>query len=371
VNTFPSLVRNELVKTWRSRWIVFAALFGLFALIVGGLYIYYVVSQHRATPPPAVAWQTLTQQDIAAKQAEVAALQQLGPGSGSGEKGGIRSGVIGGGSGLGTAIARDQTAITNDQYLLANDIAPVNSYSITGATLFGLGGIIMFLLTRIFGWLASEQVAGERSDRTLTILLSRPVSRVRLLAAKAISSFLISLVVVVITFLIVYALYAFFLGSAGPITGQVGIALDSTKALGPGNLAVMQIPVFVLMCLGATMLAIVCVQGMSLLVSVVSGRWAAIGITLALLFGAPIVSGIVRVVITLISGSPDTANFMNYLFFNVLAPVGSIATVIGGNSTAGTMGMNEFWREVATLGAWAIAFYVGAWLLFRHKQEAG
>ncbi|HAF21148.1 MAG TPA: hypothetical protein DCK96_15575, partial [Chloroflexi bacterium] len=54
---FFSLVRNELEKTWRSRWIVFAVVGGIFILIAGGLYTYYVFSQHRWSPPPAVAWQ--------------------------------------------------------------------------------------------------------------------------------------------------------------------------------------------------------------------------------------------------------------------------------------------------------------------------
>lgn len=55
--TFFRLVRNEIEKTWRSRWIVFAVLFGIFVLIAGGLYTFYVVREHRWTPPPPVAWQ--------------------------------------------------------------------------------------------------------------------------------------------------------------------------------------------------------------------------------------------------------------------------------------------------------------------------
>src|SRR5258708_37813934 len=117
----------------------------------------------------------------------------------------------------------------------------------------------------------------------------------------------------------------FILGSIGPVTGQVAIAVDGSKPLTAGTLVVMDIPVFVLMCLGAAMLGVLCVQAMSLLVSAVTGRWAAIGITLAVLFGAPLVSGIVTVIITLISGSSGNTHFLNDLFFTLLTPVAPIA----------------------------------------------
>jgi ABC-2 type transport system permease protein len=362
---FISLVRNELEKTWRSRWIVFAVLAGLFLLIAGGLYTYYVFSQHRWSPPPAVAWQSTLHTEITANQQNIAQLEAIKQQQGS------SGGTFRGGFGIDEAIARAKQAIADDQYLLDNNIAPLQSYSLTLAALFGLGGIFMFLLIRIFGWLASEQIAGERSDRTIAILLSRPMSRDQLLLAKATASFLISLAVVVVTFLIIYAMLAFILGSVGPVTGQVAIAVDGSKPVGAGNLVVMDIPVFVLMCLGAAMLGVLCVQAMSLLVSAVTGRWAAIGITLALLFGAPLVSAIVTGIITLISGSPDNAHFLNYLFFNVLTPVSSIAPVFGNGPAAAGTGMNEFAAQIATLAAWTIAFFGAAWLVFHRKQETG
>ncbi len=361
--TLINLVRIELMKTWRSRWIVFAGMGGIFLLIAGGLYTYYVISQHRWTPPPAVAWQTTLRQEIATNQQSITQLQQIKQ---TQPTGGFR-----GSFSIDDEIKREQQAIADDQYLIDNNIAPLQSFSITLAALFALGGIVMFLLIRIFGWLASEEIAGERSDRTIAILLSRPMSRDQLLLAKAVASFLISLAVVVVTFLIVYVMVAFIEGSIGPLDGQVGIAVDGTKAVGAGNLVVMPIFLFVLMCLGAAMLGVLCVQGMSLLVSVVTGRWAAIGITLAVLFGAPLVSGVVTVIITLISGSPGNAHFLNYFFVNVLAPVSAIAPVFAnGPASAGT-GMNEFAAQLATLAVWTIAFFGAAWLLFHRKQEAG
>ena len=119
------------------------------------------------------------------------------------------------------------------------------------------------------------------------------------------------------------------------------------------------------------MLGVMCVQAMSLLVSAVVGRWAAIGITLAVLFGAPLVSTIVTVIITLISGSTENTHFLNYLFFNVLTPVASIAPVFGNGPAGAGTGMNEFAAQIATLAAWTIAFFAAAWLVFHHKQETG
>jgi ABC-2 type transport system permease protein len=361
---FISLVRNELQKTWRSRWIVFAVMGGIFLLIGGGLYTYYVISQGRWSPPPTVAWQTTLRAEIANDRQQLGFMEQAKQQGNGGPSSGPFS--------IDSAITQVKQQIADDQYLLDHDIAPLQSYSITVAALFAFGGIVMFLIIRIFGWLASEQIAGERSDRTLAILLSRPMGRTQLLLAKAVASFLISLAVVVVTFVIVYAVFAFVEGSVGPVTSQVGLAVDAAKPLGASNLVVMPIPVFVLMCLGATMLGVLCVQGMSFLVSAVFGRWAAIGITLAVLFGAPLVSTVVAVIIIGISQDPNKAHFLNYLFVNVLAPVSSISAVFGnGPGGSAGIGMGEFERELITLAAWTVAFFAGAWLLFRHKQEAG
>lgn len=366
---FISLVRNELQKTWRSRWIVFAVMGGIFLLIAGGLYTYYVATQHRWSPPAAVTWQTTLHNEIAADQQSVTQLQQFK--QQQQQNGGSNGGPFGRSFSIDTEIARVQQAILDDQYLLDHNIAPLQSFSITLAALFGLGGIFMFLLIRIFGWLAAEQIAGERSDRTIAILLSRPMSRDQLLLAKAVAQFLMSLAVVVVTFLIVYAMLAFIEGSLGPVNGDVAIAVDGSKPVGAGNLVVMSIPVFVLMCLGAAMLGVLCVQGMSFLISVVTGRWAAIGIVLAVLFGALFVSGIVSLIITLISGDQNNAHFLNYFFVNVLTPVASIAPVFGNGPAAAGTGMNEFGTQIVTLAAWTVAFFGAAWLLFHRKQEAG
>ena len=354
---FLNLVRNELQKTWRSRWIVFAVMGGIFVLIAGGLYTYYVFDRGRWTPPAAVAWQTSVRQDLAQNQQQLDAMQQGGPAPGD--------------QGFQQIIAQVKQQIADDQYMLDHDIAPVQSFSITLAALFALGGIVMFLLIRIFGWLAAEQIAGERSDRTIAILLSRPTTRNQVLFAKATASFLISLAVVVVTFLIVYAIWAFVQGSLGPVTGQVGIPWDSTKPLGGSNLVVMSIPVFVLMCLGGAMLGVLCAQSMSLLVSAIFGRWAAIGITLAVLFGAPLVSAVAGGIIVAISQNPNKAHFLNYLFVNVLAPVSALTPVFGNGPGGPTAtGMGEFQFQVTTLAIWTVGFLVAAWLVFRHKQEA-
>jgi ABC-2 type transport system permease protein len=362
---FIGLVRNELQKTWRSRWIVFAVMGGIFVLIAGGLYIYYVVSQNRWSPPPPVAWQETVRQDITQQQQNLNDMEQVQ------QNGGGPKGPGTGAPDLTTIIDQTKQQIADDQFLLDNNIAPVQAFSITLAALFGLGGIVMFLLLRIFGWLASEQIAGERSDRTIAILLSRPMSRNQLLMAKAIASFLISLAVVVVSFLVIYAITSFIEGSLGPVSGQIGIAVDSSKPMRGSNLVVFPVYLFVLMCLGAAMLGVLCVQGMSFVISAVFGRWAAIGITLAVLFGAPLVSTVVTVVIYAISQDINKAHFLNYLFFNVLAPVSALTPVFGNGPAGATgTGIGEFGFQVSVLAAWTLAFFVAAWALFRRKQES-
>ena len=369
----PAMIRNELHKTMRSRWLVFAVFFGLIVLISAGLYAFYVYREHRWSPPPPTPWQSVLQDQIQTNQRNIANLEQIKSRSGSGTRVSQGGGPFAGAEArdIDQAIKASRQAIADDHYLLDNNIAPVQTNALAFAALFALGGIIMFLLTRIFGWLASEQVAGERSDRTIAILLSRPASRDQVLFAKGVAMFAVALGVVLLTLLVTYGAFAFFLGSTGPLNGQVGLALDGSKALGPGNLVTLPAPVFALMCLGGAMLAILGVEAMSLLVSVLTTRWAAIGITLAVLFAGPVVSGIISLVIALITGSTSSADFLNYIFFNLLNPVGAVAPAFGNTSSAAGQGMNVFAREVAALGGWTIAFGAAAWLLFHRRQETG
>jgi ABC-2 type transport system permease protein len=367
-----AMIRNELQKTWRSRWLVFAVFFGLLILISAGLYAFYVYREHRWAPPPPTPWQATLQNQIASDKLQLQNLQNLKQQAGAGAR-------VGGGGAFGraqaesidSAIKATQQAINDDQYLLDNNIAPVQANTLAFAALFALGSIIMFLLTRIFGWLSSELVAGERSDRTIAILLSRPASRDQVLVSKTVSMFLVALGVVLLTLLVAYGVFAFFLGSAGPLDGQIGIAIDGSRALGPGNLTVVPAVVFALMCLGAAMLAILAVEGMSLLVSVLTTRWAAIGITLAVLFAGPVVSGIVGLVLTLITGSSGSSDFLNYIFFNLLNPVGAVAPAFGNGPSAAGEGMTVFTHQIAALAGWTVAFFAAAWFLFHRRQETG
>jgi len=124
-----ALIRNELQKTWRSRWIVFAVIGIIFLLLSGGLYTYYVVTKGRWSPPPPVAWQSTVRDEIASDQIQLGDMQQAkqqgaGPSSGA--------------SGIDSAIAQVTQQIDDDQYLLDHNVAPVQSYSITLAALFAL-----------------------------------------------------------------------------------------------------------------------------------------------------------------------------------------------------------------------------------------
>src|SRR5436305_3879094 len=121
----------------------------------------------------------------------------------------------------------------------------------------------------------------------------------------------------------------------------------------------MRIPVFVFLCLGASMLGVLCAQSMSLLISAIFGRWAAIGITLAVLFGAPLVSAVAGGIIDAISQNPNKAHFLNYVFVNILAPVSSLTPVFGNGPTgAAATGIGEFEFQVTTLSVWTVGFLV-------------
>ena len=123
-----SLIRNEFEKTWRSRWIVFVVLGGLFVLIAGGLYTFYVFHEHRWTPPATVSWQSQLQNQIAVDQRNIADLEQIKQQGGSGGRV-----TIGNGRGdltLDQAIAQLKQGVADDQYLIDHDIAPVQSFAV-------------------------------------------------------------------------------------------------------------------------------------------------------------------------------------------------------------------------------------------------
>ena len=368
-----ALISNEFQKTWRSRRLVFAVFFGLLILISAGLYTFYVVREHRWAPPAQTPWQATVRDQIQSERITVANLQHIKQQSGGSGRVAANNGPFARSEAesIDSGIKQAQQAISDNQYLLDNDVAPVQSNALAASTLFVLGSIIMFLLIRIFGWLASEMIAGERSDRTIAILLSRPASRDQVLFAKTVSMFAVALGVVVLTQLLAYGVFAFFLGSAGPPGGTIGLAIDGAKPLGPGNLVQMPAVVFTVMALGASMLAILAVEAMSLLISVLTTRWAAIGITLAVLFAGPVVSGIVAIVIFLITGSQSSSDFLNYVFFNLLNPVGSVAPALGNAPSAAGEGMGVMTHEVLALAGWTVAFFVAAWALFHRRQETG
>src|SRR5262249_53900963 len=89
------------------------------------------------------------------------------------------------------------------------------------------------------------------------------------------------------------------------------------------------------------------------------------------LFGASLLSSVVAAIISLITGSTDSVHFLNYMFFNVLAPVGSIAPVFGNGAGEAGKGMQEFGSEIATLGLWTVAFFASAWFFFRRGGGGG
>jgi len=164
-------VWNGRERLIRRRWL----LIGLLTVAVVGLGLVIDL----ASPQPA-DWKLQARQQIAQLQATKAQMQ----GSAAGIPAGLQAS-------FGSAIDQE---VASQQYLIDHDVPPSDWYPAGRAISTILKTGFGFLLL-LFGWLAAESVAQERSEHTLGLLLSRPVSRRTVLIGKAVSLQIVAMAV--------------------------------------------------------------------------------------------------------------------------------------------------------------------------------
>ena len=329
-----AVVWNELEKLIRRRRLLIVV---VTAAVVGlGLVI------ELATPQPA-DWKSQTRQQIAQLQATKAQVQSSPAGLPTGLKASFGSAV-------------DQQ-IASEQYLIDHNIPPSDWYpagrAISAILKTGFGFLLL-----LFGWLAAESVAQERAERTLGLLLSRPVSRRAVLIGKAAALQIVASAVLVAAMAPVYLITGIQHGGWAVMTTQVMVLDDPVKGVLAGNIELLPTWSYVLVALVLSLAAVWLAQALGLLVSILSrGPGLAIGATLGALFVLPPLADVMKLALK------DPA-FLHYTFWPYLSPASELTS----NPAIG-LGYASAGLSLTVLLAWAVLFLVAAVTFFARRSE--
>ncbi|MEG0258875.1 MAG: ABC transporter permease [Lysinibacillus sp.] len=163
------LIQNEWMKLWRKKG-TWAMLIILILVIIGpGILVKYYESQNTDER----TWQEIEQENIAMNK-ETLASEDINDGD--------------------TAFFEEQIAIS--EYRLANNLPTQIGESLEG---FISNGISLFILVTLFTVItAASIVSSEFSTGTIKMLLTRPVSRLKILTSKLLTVFLFGLLLIVV-----------------------------------------------------------------------------------------------------------------------------------------------------------------------------
>jgi len=244
-----------------------------------------------------------------------------------------------------------------EQYLLDHDIAPSDWYPAGRAigTILKTGFGFLLLL---FGWLAAESVAQERADRTLGLLLSRPVSRREVLLGKAIALQVVATVVLLAAMLPVYVITGLQHGGWAALTTRIMVLDDPVKGVLAGNIELLPAWFYVLAAMVLSLAAVLVAQALGLLVSILArGPGLAIGSTLCALLVLQPLAAVLRLALK------DPA-WLHFTFWPYLSP----STELTSQPTMG-LGYSSAGLSLSVLLVWAVAFLVVGVALFTRRSE--
>lgn len=363
MRAFGALITNELERMLRHRWLLMVIPYAI-ALVGYGIFVGVELHQgYQFGSHPAPDWRANLRTEIAQTQQALANAQQ--------QKSQLTNQPGRGGAfalaGLDRDISALQTQISDDQYHLDHNAPPPTQDLVTAATTVSLN-FGMFVLTLVIGWLASEMIAEERSHRTMTLLLSRPISRTQVLVAKAVTAIAVGSVLVVIAVALGYVLTVIFAGNAGDPSTNVIVLKDGTRPLSDSNAVVMSSMSALTLELGVSLLSVICLVGMSLLLSsLFKSAGVAIAVTLGFLFVIPNIVLAVTGAASALFNLDWPGQVVQYLWFTNFEPAGA---VVGTGARGPNTGLDHLSMAVPVLIVWAIAFYASAWYLLAKRDEA-
>ena len=331
-----AVVWNELEKLVRRRWLLIVL---VTAAVVG-----LGIAIELASPQPA-DWKSQTREQIAQLRAAKDQLQSAPEGVPAGFQASLNAAI-------------DQQ-LAAEQYLLDHDIAPSDWYPAGRAigTILKTGFGFLLLL---FGWLAAESVAQERADRTLGLLLSRPVSRRKVLFGKAIALQVAATVVLLAAMLPVYVITGLQHGGWAALTTRIMVLDDPVKGVLAGNIELLPAWFYMLAAMVLSLAAVLVAQALGLLVSILArGPGLAIGSTLCALLVLQPLAAVLRLALK------DPA-WLHFTFWPYLSP----STELTSQPTMG-LGYSSVGLSLSVLLVWAVAFLVVGLALFTRRSETG
>jgi ABC-type transport system involved in multi-copper enzyme maturation permease subunit len=330
-----SLLQIELEKLWRQRKAVLIGAAGLAAAIT---------ISSAALAPGGGRWQNVVQREIVQLRQERNQMQQAP----------AMMGASGPAAQVATVLDRE---IAMKSFLLQKDVAPASWYAITGAA----AGIFqtsfpIFLL--VFGWLAAETVAQERNNQTLALLLSRPVSRLSLLLAKAGALFVVAACVLSGALLVSYVGLGLLHGGWIAVNSNVLVFASVSDGALVHNALALPAWLYVVGCFLLSLLAVLVAQGLGLLTSVLAKTAGiAVGLTLGCLFALPGIMGVLQASVKL----PALAQ---YMFFAQVLPAATLA-----DRPAPGAGVSHLPGTVISLVFWAVLFLAASGVMFQRRDE--
>ena len=331
-----AVVWNELEKLVRRRWLLIVL---VTAAVVG-----LGIAIELASPQPA-DWKSQTREQIAQLRAAKDQLQSAPEGVPAGFQASLNAAI-------------DQQ-LEAERYLLDHDIAPSDWYPAGRAigTILKTGFGFLLLL---FGWLAAESVAQERADRTLGLLLSRPVSRREVLLGKAIALQVAATVVLLAAMLPVYVITGLQHGGWAALTTRIMVLDDPVKGVLAGNIELLPAWFYMLAAMVLSLAAVLVAQTLGLLVSILArGPGLAIGSTLCALLVLQPLAAVLRLALK------DPA-WLHFTFWPYLSP----STELTSQPTMG-LGYSSAGLSLSVLLVWAVAFLVVGLALFTRRSETG
>ena len=329
-----AVVWNELEKLVRRRWLLIVL---VTAAVVG-----LGIAIELASPQPA-DWRSQTREQIAQLRAAKDQLQSAPEGVPAGFQASLNAAI-------------DQQ-LEAERYLLDHDIAPSDWYPAGRAigTILKTGFGFLLLL---FGWLAAESVAQERADRTLGLLLSRPVSRREVLFGKAIALQVVATVVLLAAMLPVYVITGLQHGGWAALTTRIMVLDDPVKGVLAGNIELLPAWFYMLAAMVLSLAAVLVAQALGLLVSILArGPGLAIGSTLCALLVLQPLAAVLRLALK------DPA-WLHFTFWPYLSP----STELTSQPTIG-LGYSSAGLSLSVLLVWAVAFLVVGVALFTRRSE--
>lgn len=178
------LIQNEWMKLWakKASWVMLVLLLAIIILPAA------ITKYNESKNPDERTWQEVQQQSIAANKEII-------------EEGELPADSL--------TYFEEQIAIS--QYRLDNNIAEDNTQTAEGFVQYGVD-IIMFI-TLFVVVVAATIVSSEFSTGTIKMLLTRPVSRAKILTSKLLTVFLFGLLLIVVDLIACYVLGLVVFGS--------------------------------------------------------------------------------------------------------------------------------------------------------------